>query len=69
VNRCENLVTIGFTNIAVLHKEILGILWKVRGREDAESRSAVILEWSRLKFWVSEPGEMTAVELDMLRSD
>ena len=66
---CENQVTIGFANIAVLHEEILGILRKVRGREDAESWSAVVLEWGRLKLWVSEPGKIAAVELYVFRCD
>ena len=69
MNRCENLVTIGFANIAVLHKEILGILRKVRGCEDAESRSAIVLERSRLELWVSEPGQIAAVELDVFGRD
>ena len=57
MNRGEDLVTIGFANVAVLHDEY------------AESRSAAVLEWSRLKLWVSKPGQTAAVELHMFRRD
>jgi len=41
----------------------------VRGREDAESWSTVVLEGSRLKLWVSDPDQIAAVALDMFSSD
>ena len=68
MNRGEDLVTIGFTYIAVLHKEILGVLRKRWSCEDAESWSTVVLKGSRLRLWVSEPGEIATVEFDVLGS-
>ena len=68
MNRGEDLVTIGSTNIAVLHKEILRVLRKRWSREDAESRSTVVLKGSGLRLWVSEPGEIATVQFDVLGS-
>ena len=68
MNRCENLVTIGFANIAVLDEQVLGVLGEAWGREDTEGGCTVILKWSRILLWISQPGQIAAVELDMLSS-
>ena len=74
MNRCKNLVTIGFTNIAVLDEQILRVcgtqvLGEAWGREDTEGGCTVILKRSRTLLWISKPGQIAAVELDMLSSD
>ena len=69
MNRCKNLVTIGFTNIAVLDEQILRVLGEAWGREDTEGGCTVILKRSRILLWISKPGQIAAVELDMLSSD
>ena len=68
MNRCRNLVTIGFANIAVLDEQVLGVLGETWGREDTEGGCTVILKWSRVLLWISKPGQIAAVELDMLGS-
>jgi hypothetical protein len=68
MNRCENLVTIGFANIAVLDEKVLGVLAEAWGREDTEGGCTVILKWSRILLWISKPGQIVTVELDMLGS-
>ena len=42
-DRSDDLVVIGFADIAVLHKKIFGILRKVRDHQDTEGRGAVVL--------------------------
>ena len=69
MNRGEDLVTIGFAYIAVLHEEILGVLRKRWSREDAESWSTVVLEGSGLKLLVSEPSQIATIEFDVLGSN
>ena len=69
MNMCKNLVTIGFTNIAVLDEQILRVLGEAWGREDTEGGCTVILKRSRILLWISKPGQIAAVELDMLSSD
>ena len=65
----DDLVAVGFTNIAVLHKKVLGILGKVRGHEDTEGRGAVILQGGWVVLWIPEPSQVAAIELDMLGRD
>ena len=63
-----NLVTIGFANVAVLDEQILGVLGEAWGRGDTEGGCTVILKWSRIFLWISKPGQIATVELDMLGS-
>jgi hypothetical protein len=68
MNRGEDVVTISFANIAVLDKQVLRVLRKARGCEDTEGRCTVILKGSRILLWISEPGQIAAVDFDMFGS-
>ena len=68
MNGGEDLVTIGFTNIAVLDEQVLRVFGEAWGREDTEGGCTVILKRSRILLWISKPGQIAAVELDMLGS-
>ena len=61
MDRGDDLVAIGFTNIAVLYKKVLRILRKVRGHEDTEGRGAVILQgsWVVLRVPMRDSGDRT----------
>ncbi len=68
MNRGEDVITISFANIAVLDKQVLRVLRKARGCEDTEGRCTVILKGSRILLWISEPGQIAAVDFDMFGS-
>jgi hypothetical protein len=56
----------GFT--LMLDEKVLGVLGEAWGREDTEGGCTVILKWSRILLWISKPGQIATVELDMLGS-
>ena len=66
MNRCENLVTIGFANIAVLDEQVLRVFGEAWGREDPEGGCTVILK--RILLLISKPGEIAAVGFDIFGS-
>ena len=61
----EDLITIGFTDAAILDEQVLGVLGEVRGHEDTEGGCAVGLKGSRVFLRISEPSEVGTVELDV----
>ena len=65
----KDLVMISRADITILDQEVLGVLWKVRGFKDTDSWGTVGLEWCWGKLWVSEPGEVGSVELDVFGCD
>ena len=69
MNWSEDLVMVGLANAAILDKQVLGILWKVRSQEDTEGRGTVGLKGSGVFLRISEPSEVGTVELDVLRGD
>ena len=69
MNRSEDLVAIGLANAAILDEEVFGILGKAWGQEDTEGRGIVGLKGSGVSLRISEPSEVGAVELDVLRGD
>ena len=69
MNRKKDLVTISRADITILDQEVLGVLGEVRGFKDTDSWGAVGLEWCWDKLWISEPGEIGAIELDVFDCD
>jgi len=69
VNRKENPVTISCADIAILDQDVLGVLGEMRGFEDAYSWGTVGFERSWGELWISEPGKIAAVELDVFSGD
>ena len=69
MDRSKDLVMISRADITILDQEVLGVLGKVRGFKDTDSWGTVGLEWCWGKLWVSEPGEVGSVELDVFGCD
>ncbi len=69
MNRKKDLVTISRADITILDQEVLGVLGEVRGFKDTDSWGTVGLEWCWGKLWISEPGEIGAIELDVFDCD
>ncbi len=69
MNRSGDLVAIGLANAAILDEQVLGIFGEAWGQEDTEGRGTVGLKGSGVFLRISEPGEVGAVELDVLRGD
>ena len=69
MNRKENPVTISCADIAILDQDVLGVLEEMRGFEDAYSWGTVGFERSWGELWISEPGKIAAVELDVFSGD
>ena len=69
MNRKKDSVTICRADITILDQEVLGVLGEMRGFEDAYSWCTVGLKRSWGELWVSEPGEVAAVELDVFSGD
>jgi len=65
MDRSDDLVMIGFADIAVLYKQILRIPREVRSHQDTKGRGAIVLERSWGVLRVPEPSEIMAIELDM----
>ena len=68
MNGGEDLVTIGFANIAVLDEQVLRVFGEAWGHEDTEGGCTVILKRSRILLLISKPGEIAAVGFDIFGS-
>ncbi len=69
MNRSEDLVAIGLADAAILDEQVLGIFGEVWSQEDTKGRGTVGLKRSGVFLWISEPSEVGAVELNVLRGD
>jgi hypothetical protein len=69
MNRNKDLVTLSRADITILDQEILGVPGEMWGFDNADSWGTVGLERSWGELWVSEPGEIAAVEFDVFSGD
>ena len=65
----EDLITIGFTDAAVLDEQVFRFLGEVGSREDTEGRSTVGLKRSRVVLRISKPREVGTIEFDVFSCD
>ena len=67
MNRSEDSVMEGGSDIAILDQQVLGVLWEVRSFEDADGWSTVRLERCRARLSIAKSSQISAIELDIFR--
>ena len=60
MDRSENSVTEGSSDVAILGQQVLGVLWELRSFDDADGWVTVRLKrcWARLR--ITKPGQVGA---------
>ena len=69
MDRSENSVTEGSSDVAILDQQVLGVLWELRSFEDADGWGTVRLKWCWARLRITKPGQVCAIELDLFRRD